>query len=172
MPNHVHLLVETQETPLSKFMHGLQFTYTRYYNQKYYKVGHLFQGRYKAILCDRDAYLLELVRYLHLNPARMSKRVDPWQCKWGSHSAYLGKDCPVGVDTSLVLGQFGTAIGPPARRSYLQFIREGLGIGHRDKYYDAVDQRLLGDEQFIEAVDRKTKRKREIEKRALRVLVT
>ncbi len=66
MSNHVHLLIETGEIPLSKIMHGLQFAYIRYFNRKYRKVGHLFQGRFKAILCDREAYLLELVRYLHL----------------------------------------------------------------------------------------------------------
>ena len=109
--NHVHLLVETHETPLSKFMQGLQFTYTRYYNQRYSKIGHLFQGRYKAILCDRDAYLLELVRYIHLNPARMRRRVDPWRYKWSSHREYLGKGCPVSIEARFVLGQFGKATG-------------------------------------------------------------
>ena len=68
MSNHVHLLIETGEVALSRIMQGLQLKYTRYYNRKYKKVGHLFQGRYKAILCDRQAYLLELVRYIHLNP--------------------------------------------------------------------------------------------------------
>ena len=57
-------------TPLSKIMQNLQFRYTRYYNLRYGKIGHIFQGRYKAILCDRDNYLLELVRYIHLNPVR------------------------------------------------------------------------------------------------------
>ncbi len=57
-----------EETPLSKVMQILQFRYTRYFNKRYRKVGHLFQGRYKAILCDKDVYLLELVRYIHLNP--------------------------------------------------------------------------------------------------------
>ena len=71
MANHVHLLVETGEVPLSRTMQTLQFTYTQYYNRRYKKTGHLFQGRYKTIVCDRDAYLLELVWYLHLNPARL-----------------------------------------------------------------------------------------------------
>ena len=63
MANHVHLLLQTGKTPLSKILQGIQFTYTQYYNRRHRTVGHLFQGRYKAILCDRDAYLLELVRY-------------------------------------------------------------------------------------------------------------
>ena len=88
MSNHVHLLIETGEIPLSKIMQGLQFTYTRYFNRKYRKVGHLFQGRFKAILCDREAYLLELVRYLHLNPGRIRSPVDPWKYRWSSHAAY------------------------------------------------------------------------------------
>src|SRR5262245_61655407 len=68
MPNHVHLLLECSQTPLGKFMQGLQQSYTQYYNRRYKKSGHLFQGRYKAIICDKDSYLLELVRYIHLNP--------------------------------------------------------------------------------------------------------
>ena len=68
MPNHVHLLLEYGKTPLGKFIQGLQQSYTQYYNRKYKKVGHLFQGRYKAILCQKDAYLLQLIRYIHLNP--------------------------------------------------------------------------------------------------------
>jgi putative transposase len=70
MPNHVHLLVEVSSEPLSKFMQGLQQAYTQYFNRRHNKVGHLFQGRYHAILCDKDEYLLSLVRYIHLNPVR------------------------------------------------------------------------------------------------------
>ena len=70
MPSHVHLLVETGATALSKVMQVLQFRYTRNFNIKYRKWGHLFQSRYKAILCERDSYLLELSAYLHLNPVR------------------------------------------------------------------------------------------------------
>lgn len=70
MPNHFHLLLEVGRAPLSKAMQALLYRYTRRYNQRYRKIGHLFQGRYKAILCDRDSYLMELIRYLHLNPVR------------------------------------------------------------------------------------------------------
>lgn len=64
MGNHVDLLIESGETPLSKILQGLSQSYTQYYNRRWKTVGHLFQGRYKAILCDRDAYLLALVRYI------------------------------------------------------------------------------------------------------------
>lgn len=91
MGNHVHLLLETGPTPLSKIMQGLQQAYALYFNHKYRLVGHLFQGRYKALLCDRDSYLLELVRYLHLNPVRSMLVKDPSLYPWSSHGAYLGK---------------------------------------------------------------------------------
>src|SRR5438132_10174385 len=77
MPNHVHLLAETSEAPLWRFMQGLQQSYTQRFNRVYGKVGHLFQGRYKAIVCDRDEYLMALIRYIHLNPLRAGLVEDP-----------------------------------------------------------------------------------------------
>jgi REP element-mobilizing transposase RayT len=70
MANHVHLLIETPSATISKIMQRINLTYTQYFNKKYGKVGHLFQGRYKSFLCDRDGYLLSLVRCIHLNPVR------------------------------------------------------------------------------------------------------
>jgi REP element-mobilizing transposase RayT len=70
MPNHIHVLAELLDDPISRVMHGLLTGYSQYYNRKYKKIGHLFQGRYKAILCQTDRYLGELVRYIHLNPVR------------------------------------------------------------------------------------------------------
>jgi len=70
MTNHVHLLIQVGDTPLSRIIQNLGFRYTRYINSKRKEVGHLFQGRYKAILVDEDSYLLELARYIHLNPVR------------------------------------------------------------------------------------------------------
>src|SRR5208337_2606050 len=90
MSNHVHLLIETPKSPVSKIMQLINFTYTHYFNRKYGKVGHLFQGRYKAILCDRDEYLLGLVRYIHLNPVRANIVSLPHEHLWSSHSEYLG----------------------------------------------------------------------------------
>ncbi len=70
MSNHVHLLLETPKDQISRIMQMINFTYTQYFNRKYNKVGHLFQGRYKSHLCDKDEYLLTLMRYIHLNPVR------------------------------------------------------------------------------------------------------
>lgn len=162
MSNHVHMLVETGKVPLSKIMQGLQLRYTGYYNRKYRKVGHLFQGRYKAILCDRQAYLLELVRYLHLNPGRMRLRIDPWRYRWSSHGAYLGKSGWVKIDTSVVLGELANTVGQ-ARRAYLRFMAEGRGSGHQSGYYDVRDQRFLGDTRFVERIDERVGGEREIE---------
>jgi REP element-mobilizing transposase RayT len=91
MKNH-HLLIEVEEIPLSSIMQSLLFGYARYFNRRYGEVGHLFQGRYKAILCDKDAYLLELVRYIHLNPVRAKIVRGPEDYVWTGHLSYLGKE--------------------------------------------------------------------------------
>ena len=106
---------------------------------------------YKAILCDRDAYLLELVRYIHLNPGRLKVAVDPWRYRWSSGGAYLGKTGPVKVDMQDVLSQFGRQVGT-ARRGYQRFIEEGMKQGHDEKYYQTLDQRFLGADSFVQEV--------------------
>jgi hypothetical protein len=156
------LLIETGKVPLSKIMQGLQFTYTGYFNKKNSKVGHLFQGRYKAIICDRQTYLLELMRYLHLNPGRMRRPMDPWRYRWSSHRAYVGKDSLVKVETAVVLGELAKSVGQ-ARLAYLRFMAEGKGSGHQSDYYDVRDQRFLGDERFVEQIDERIRADREIE---------
>ena len=149
MGNHVHLLMEVGAVPLSKIMQNLQFRYTRYYNRRYRKVGHLFQGRYKAILCDRESYLLELVRYIHLNPLRagLIREIDRY--RWSSHPIYLRGDEKREVSVRAVLEQFGGKRAEAIRR-YRKFIHDGLGEGHRGDYYQVIDQRFLGDEEFAE----------------------
>ncbi len=158
MSNHVHLLLETKKVGLSRIMQGIQASYTQSYNRRHRKAGHLFQGRYKAILCDRNAYLLELVRYIHLNPARLRDPHDPWRYRWSSHRAYLGKGSPVKVDTQEVLSQFGSRLGA-ARRAYLGFMKDGMKQGHDERYYQTHDQRFLGDEGFVKAVARRSEAK-------------
>lgn len=144
MSNHVHLLLETGSDPLSKFMQGLQQSYTQYFNRKHHKVGHLFQGRYKAIVCEKDEYLLTLVRYIHLNPirAKLVQRLDDY--RYSGHPEYCGVRASEALETSRVLNMLG------GRRSYQRFIQEGLRDGHREEYYDVKDQRFLGEERFIE----------------------
>ena len=148
MPNHVHLLLESGKTPLGKFMQGLQQSYTQYYNRRYKKVGHLFQGRYKAILCQKDAYLLELIRYLHLNPVRSKLAKSPQEYRYTSDPAYRTGKATAILDPRAVLKLLGGASG------YKRFIQEGRDAGHRDEYYDVADQRFLGDEEFGEELTR------------------
>lgn len=90
MTNHVHFALQAGEIALSKIIHNISFRYTRYFNKKQKRIGHLFQGRYKALLVDADSYLLQLVRYIHRNPiqANMVKKLDDYL--WSSHGAYAG----------------------------------------------------------------------------------
>lgn len=124
-----HLLVETGRVALSKIMQGLQQSYALYFNREYGLVGHLFQGRYKAIVCDRDSYLLELVRYIHLNPIRSKMVKDPAAYRWSSHRAYLGKTAEQegNVGTHWVLSQFSRNRSE-ALRQYRQFVWEGIPV--------------------------------------------
>ena len=89
MPNHVHLLIESSREPLAKFMQGLQQSYSQYFNLYHRKFGHVFQGRYKAIVCDKDEYLLQLIRYIHLNPVRAGMVKEPETYLYSGHRAYL-----------------------------------------------------------------------------------
>ena len=159
MKNHVHLLLEVREIPLSRFMQSFLFGYARYFNRRYGKVGHLFQGRYRAILCDKDAYLLELVRYIHLNPVRAKVVRDPERYLWTSHLSYLRMGSRGLTDTDFVLGQFGKN-SSVRRRKYREFMLEGLESGHQEKFYEVKDQRYLGEESFINRIENE-KRDRE-----------
>lgn len=152
MKNHFHLLLEVEGAPLSKIMQSLLFRYTRYFNKRYGKVGHLFQGRYKAILCDKDTYLLELVRYIHLNPIRAKVVRDPEKYPWTSHASYVGKMKNNLIEEGFVLGQFGKKKSL-ARRRYKRFVLEELHSGHQEKYYEVKDQRFLGEDSFIDHIE-------------------
>jgi putative transposase len=164
MNNHLHLLIETQDIPLSKVMQGVNQTYTMYFNRRYRTVGHLFQGRYKAIVCDREAYLLGLLKYIHQNPlrAKIVDRLD--QYPWSSHHAYTGKNNPLGlVDTDQVLRMFSESKAR-SRTKYRQFMSEEETL-NKAAVYATVDQRLQGDETFIEAVQQKSEQPVEKEKK-------
>ena len=150
MSTHVHLLVETGQVPLSKVLQGINQRFTMYFNWRYGTVGHLFQGRYKAILCDKDAYLFSLVKYLHCNPVRAGMVGQPEEYRWSSHRAYLGQDRDGLVDTGLVLRMFSEDL-KRGRRLYREYMRKEEKIPKED-FYRTVDQRILGDEEFIERV--------------------
>jgi len=156
LKNHLHLLVEVEETPLSRIMQTLLFAYASYFNRRHGEVGHLFQGRHKAILCDKDAYLLELVRYIHLNPVRANIAKRPEDYRWTGHLSYLGRGTEHLIDEGFVLDQLGQN-RTLARRRYRQFVWEGISSGHDERYYQVKDQRYLGEEGFIDRVERESK---------------
>jgi len=153
MSNHLHLLMETPEVPISKIMQRINLTYTQFFNKKYSTVGHIFQGRYKSFLCDREEYLLSLVRYIHLNPVRAKLVEHPHEYKWSSHRDYLsgGKGL---VDAPRVLRMFSKEL-PRARRLYREFVKEGQGPGKDELLYKGMKQQILGDDGFVEEVEKK-----------------
>jgi REP element-mobilizing transposase RayT len=151
MPNHVHLLAEMLDDPISRVMHGLLTAYSQYHNRKYKKVGHLFQGRYKAILCQSDRYLGELVRYIHLNPVRPKIVARPEDFEYSGHRAYLGLDRSGLVDAEPVLRHFG-ANRKRAVDMYSQFVNAALAQKSQQEYYVAAEGRMLGNDEFLDEV--------------------
>jgi len=148
MDNHTHLVIETPEGRLSQGMRQLNGIYTQAYNRRHQRVGHIFQGRYKAILIQKESHLLEVCRYVVLNPvrARMVERPERW--KWSSYraTAGLGKS-PFWLRVDWVLGQFGTRRNS-ASRHYRGFVREG--IGQASIWEGLKGQALLGEGEFVE----------------------
>jgi REP element-mobilizing transposase RayT len=150
MSNHVHLAVQAARDPLSSPLQNVAFRYTQWVNRRWSRVGHLFQGRYKAVLVDHDAYLLELVRYIHLNPVRAKLVRDPAEFRWSGHRAYLGLAPVPWLTTDTVLGQLG-GTASIARKRYARFVSEGMAEGHRTDFYAGdQDSRVLGSDRFIE----------------------
>ena len=151
MPNHVHLVLQAGAAPLSRAMQNLAFRYTRHINARERRVGHLFQGRYKAILVDADAYLLELVRYVHLNPVRARLCDAPGAWRWSGHRAYLGRAAAPWLTTEWVLGLLAPEAGD-ARAAYRAFVADGMGEGRRAEFHagNGGGGRLLGGDAFIE----------------------
>ena len=150
MPTHVHLAMQVDQVPLAKIVQNLSFRYTRWFNRRAERLGHLFQGRYQAILVDAEAYLLELIRYIHLNPVRAGLVQDPAAYPWSGHSAYLGKTPVSWLTTDWVLSQLADTL-PLARRRYRQFVNQGLPEGHRQEFHQGTAQgRLLGNDTFLE----------------------
>jgi REP element-mobilizing transposase RayT len=177
IPNHFHLLLKSGATPIATVMKRLLTGYAMHYNRRHKRHGHLFQNRYKSILCQEDAYLLELVRYIHLNPLRAKlvedmKRMDNYP--YCGHSALMGKLTVAWQNKSYILGLFGDKISP-ARRRYRAFVEKGIADGKRPELtggglirsvggwaaakalrkanaLQKGDERILGDGDFVEAV--------------------
>ena len=147
MTNHYHMIVETAEGNLSQGMRQLNGLYSQYFNRRHEMVGHLFQGRYKAILVQREAYLLELARYVVLNPLRAGivMSLDDWP--WSSHACTMGiVPSPAWLDTQSILQHFSNE-PDAAIAAYHRFVV--AGIGRDNPLHKTQHQLLLGDEQFL-----------------------
>jgi len=150
MGNHVHLLIQVGSIPLSNIMQNLSFRYTRYINKQKNIVGHLFQGRYKAILVDADSYLLELTRYIHLNPVRAGLCATVNDYAWNSYHAYAGKVTIPWLYRQAVLGRFSQDEGK-ARALLRDFTQQGIGEGRREEFHSGSHLgQILGDDHFAE----------------------
>lgn len=147
MDNHYHIVVETVDANLSKGMRHLNGVYTQYFNRAHKRVGHVFQGRYKGILVEQDQYLLELARYVVLNPVRahMIKNIGDWE--WSSYQAMTSEAvAPPWLESDWILGQFSKQRNK-AIAGYINFIREGVGL---PSIWDRLkNQIFLGSDEFI-----------------------
>lgn len=153
MTTHVHLEIQVAETPLSKIMQNVSMRYTQWFNWRHNRSGHVFQGRYKAIMVDADEYLLELLAYIHLNPIRAHITDRPEKYRWSSHQAYLGKESLPWLDISFILSQFSSK-QKNARRIFAEFVGDGQLQGRRKEFHGEknLDCRIFGDDRFVELV--------------------
>ena len=177
IPNHFHLLLRTGEAPVATVMRRLLTGHAAAYNRRHRRSGHLFQNRYKSILCQKDNYLLELVRYIHLNPLRAKLVCDLRglaSYPYSGHRALVGKGDYPWQDTAYVLKQFGSTV-TAARQKYREFVANGISQGQRPdliggglirsmggweavkasrlaKVFMKGDERILGDGDFVAQV--------------------
>jgi len=177
MSNHLHILFKSGKEGISSVMRKLLTWYAQYYNRRHHRSGHLFENRYKSILCDEDEYLLALLRYIHLNPLRAQlvktiEELDSYQ--WSGHRAIIGKARNPWMDTEHVLSQFGTT-RRKAFYGYRKFMREEIGDDQtkelrggglirsqggwsrvlsmrRRGQKEAFDERILGGGDFVNKV--------------------
>ncbi len=163
MGNHYHLLIETPKGNITRVMHFLNATYTGYFNKKYKRVGHLFQGRYKGVLIEKESYLVSVSRYIHLNPKRAGLVKRPEEYSWSSYPDYIGKGKKkTWLTCEWILGQYSKDKAK-ARRLYRAFVDEGFAL--KEHPFDAIKTgSILGSKGFIDEIKKKTglKKHREI----------
>jgi REP element-mobilizing transposase RayT len=186
IPNHFHLLLRTGATPISSVMRRLLTGYAIFFNRRHRRSGHLFQNRYKSILCQEDRYLRELVRYIHLNPLRAKLVTDYSELQsypFSGHSSIMGTVQREWQNNDYVLSLFGSKL-QEARAGYHLYVQDGITQGKRHdltgggllrshggwsaikklrriKAYQKGDERILGDSEFVEEVLRRSEEKLE-----------
>jgi putative transposase len=171
MSNHFHLLLMPTRCSLATFMRRLLTGYAVYFNREHNRTGHLFQNRYKSIVCEEEPYLLELMRYIHLNPLRAGlvddlAGLDSYP--WSGHSVLMGKRRLDAQELKEILSRFGKMV-QKARSTYRQFIADGVSAGHRDELvggglkrsllksveeegWESFDERILGSGEFVDSL--------------------
>lgn len=155
MDNHYHIVIETIEGNLSQGMRQLNGVFTQKTNRRHKRVGHVFQGRFKAIIVQKDTYLLELCRYVVLNPIRARMVSDMQDWKWSSYLAMIGDAaCSDWLERDWLLNHFGTS-RRMAVINYSNFVREGIGLP--PIWGELKKQLFLGDERFVDKVIMKIK---------------
>jgi putative transposase len=148
MSNHYHLVIETPEGNLSRGMRYLNGTYTQLYNKRHSRTGHLLQGRYKSILIEKESHLLEVCRYIVLNPVKAGLTDSPDGWKWSSYRATVGYESkPLYLTTDWILGQFSSNL-TEARNRYIEFVNSSV---KKESIWEEVrGQVFLGGKAFIE----------------------
>jgi putative transposase len=150
MTNHVHLLVERKADTIGRIMHRVLTGYCQYYNRRHKRVGHVLQGRHKAILCDSEMYMGELVRYIHLNPVRAKMVANAQEYPYSSHRAYVGLDNAGIVDVDPVLRLFA-AKRQIARLEFQKYVQLGINDRSIKEFHFEEDRRILGSEEFVDS---------------------
>ncbi len=196
IPNHFHMILKTGSVPIATVMRRLLTGHALWYNRRHRRSGHLFQNRYKSILCQEDTYLLELVRYIHLNPLRARLVRDMTaldRYSFSGHGVLMGRHSNNWQDTDAVLRLFGKKVFY-ARKQYRGFVEKGIALGKREdliggglirshggwagvkamrraKIFEKADERILGDGKFVKkvlaAAEEKMKRRYAIQARGV-----
>jgi len=160
MTNHYHLLIETPTANLSRGMRQMNGLYTQRFNRRHARVGHVFQGRFASIVVDRESYLLELARYVVLNPVRAKMVRRPDSYRWSSYRATAGlEEEPSWLTTDAILQEFGSRRAA-ARERYRAFVSEG--VGRVSPWDDLRGQVLLGSDSFVERLEPALRDKSEV----------
>lgn len=146
MDNHAHLLIEVEKIPLSKIMQGIQQVFTQRYNKRYNRTGHIFQQRYKSILCQKDAYLFALIKYIHFNPVR-AKITEIVDYKWSSHNEYIKYEYNL-TDIEFILSMFSTK-KKEAINEYKKYMEVEEKIKEED--YKISDEKI---EEIIDGIEK------------------
>lgn len=160
MPNHYHLLIQTPNANLSRFMRHVNGVYTQRFNRKNGKDGPLFRGRYRALIVDADSYLLQVVRYIHSNPAKARLVQRPESFRWSSHRFYLNsKRAPEWLCVKEMLTWFSSRPGH-ALQLYKKFMKEAPDPHFEEKYERKHLGWILGEGSFLEKMKRKVAKKK------------